>query len=251
MSTTPPLLQDQPVSPPEVPQSSAGTLGTPRRRWIALGIVLFVSFGHFIVSSTYYAMGGTIPPDSGQHGVRLIGALISEIASLAVLWYVLSSQGRGWKNIGWNLKWTDVFPAVGLVFGSIAAISIVWIPLQLSYHFYSGHYLMPKSLHGFFGFGISTLSIAFVCLNPFFEELIVRGYFMSEMMNLGINGALAVLISVAVQMSYHFYQGFVNGIVLVITFTIFSIYFWRTGRIAPVVLAHFCVDAYALLRGNF
>jgi membrane protease YdiL (CAAX protease family) len=74
---------------------------------------------------------------------------------------------------------------------------------------------------------------------------------MSEMMNLGINGALAVLISVAVQMSYHFYQGFVNGIVLVITFTIFSIYFWRTGRIAPVVLAHFCIDAYALLRGKF
>jgi hypothetical protein len=110
--------------------------------------------------------------------------------------------------------------------------------------------MTTKSLHGMLGVGISGLSIAFICLNPFFEELIVRGYLMTEIVELGGSGALAIVTSVAVQMSYHLYQGFTNGIVLATIFAVFSIYFWKTGRLAPVVLAHLCVDAHALIRGS-
>ena len=52
-------------------------------------------------------------------------------------------------------------------------------------------------------------------------------------------------------MSYHLYQGLANGIGLTVVFAVYSIYFWKTYRLAPVVLAHLCVDAYALLRGTF
>ena len=145
----------------------------------------------------------------------------------------------------------DLPRAVGLVFGSTLASYFVWIPFEVAYRSYFGHYLVPKSMHGFFGFGISALSIAFVCLNPFFEELIVRGYLMSEIFDLGGKGLLAVLISIALQASYHLYQGFANAILTMTTFAVFSLYFWKTRRIAPVVLAHFCIDAYALVRGSF
>jgi len=106
-------------------------------------------------------------------------------------------------------------------------------------------------MHGVLGFGISGLSIAFVCLNPFFEELIVRGYLMSEILELGGGGVLAILTSIAVQMSYHLYQGLGNGIALTAGFAVYSIYFLKTRRIAPVVFAHFYADAYALVRGSF
>ncbi len=96
--------------------------------------------------------------------------------------------------------------------------------------------------------GLSAFTIVLVCLNPFFEELIVRGYLMSEILDLTGNGTLAVVASVAVQMSYHLYQGLANGIVLTTTFVVFSIYFLRSRRIAPLVLAHFFLDAYALIR---
>ena len=211
--------------------------------------MLFVSFGHFIASSTYYAMGRTAPPDS-YHQARLISAIIVEAGALAVLWYVLWGQGRSWTNIGWNLKWTDVPLSVGLVFGAIFATYVTVMPLQVFYRAYSGHYLAPKSMHGLLGFGISALSFAFVCLNPFFEELIVRGYLMTEILDLGGKGVLAILISVAVQMSYHLYQGFLNCISLATIFTVFSIYFWRSRRIAPLVLAHLCIDVYALMRAS-
>jgi hypothetical protein len=66
------------------------------------------------------------------------------------------------------------------------------IPIQYFYRAYSGHFLAPNSLHSIFGFGISFLSIAFICLNPFFEEPIVRAYTMSEVMSLGGSRELAV-----------------------------------------------------------
>jgi membrane protease YdiL (CAAX protease family) len=251
MSAIPPTSQDDIFYTAAVPNPSVGTLLTPGNRLFALGLVLFVSFAHFIASSTYSLMGAMGPADPRQRSARLVGALIAEVGSLAVFWYVLSTQGRGLKNIGWNPQWMDLPRAVGLVFGSTLASYFVWIPFEVAYRSYFGHYLVPKSMHGFFGFGISALSIAFVCLNPFFEELIVRGYLMSEIFDLGGKGLLAVLISIALQASYHLYQGFANAILTMTTFAVFSLYFWKTRRIAPVVLAHFCIDAYALVRGSF
>jgi membrane protease YdiL (CAAX protease family) len=251
MSAVPPTSQDHVFDVPAVPSRPAGTLLTPRHRLLALGLVLFVSFAHFIASSTYSLADVTGPADPRHRAARLVGALIVEAGSLAVLWYVLSAQGRSWKNIGWNPEWMDVPRAVGLVFGSTLASYFVWILVQIVYRAYFGHYLVPKSMHGFFGFGISALPIAFVCLNPFFEELIVRGYLISEIFDLGGSGVLAVLASIALQMSYHLYQGFANAILIATTFTVFSVYFWKTRRIAPVILAHLCLDAYALVRGSF
>jgi len=232
-----------------VPPAPAVSAESARRRWLALGIVLFVSFAHFIVSSAYYAIGGIPHADSHQHQVRIAGALIAEAGALAVLWYVLSGQGRGWKDIGWNLAWMDVPRALGLVFGSTIASYFVSIAVQTSFRAYSGHYLPTKSMQGLLG-GVSVLSIAFVCLNPFFEEFIVRGYLMSEVVGLGGKGVLAIFLSTAIQMSYHLYQGPANGIVLITTFTMFSIYFWDSRRIAPVVLAHLFLDAYALFAAG-
>lgn len=101
------------------------------------------------------------------------------------------------------------------------------------------------------GFKISFLSIAFTCLNPFFEELIVRAYTMSEVISLGGGRTLAVLVSVIIQISYHLYQGLVHVLALIVIFTIFSIYFARTKKIMPIILAHLCLDWIGLLSRAF
>jgi membrane protease YdiL (CAAX protease family) len=80
-----------------------------------------------------------------------------------------------------------------------------------------------------------------------FEELIVRGYLMSEIVDLGGSGVSAIFLSIAVQMSYHLYQGLANAIALTVVFAVYSIYFWKTRRIAPIIFAHLCMDAYALV----
>ena len=234
-----------------VPNPAAESFGPRRRRLLALGLVLFVSFGRAIFASAYSLTGAMAEGDSEQNSARLIVALISETASLGVLWYVLSGQGRKWGDIGWNFTWLDIPRGLTLVFSEMIATYLIWVPVQTFYHSYFGYYLTPRSLHGMLDFGISGLSIAVVCLNPFFEELIVRAYLMSEIVDLGGSGVLAIFLSIAVQMSYHLYQGLANGIGLTVAFAVYSVYFWKTRRIAPIVFAHLCLDAYALLRGSF
>lgn len=242
------------VLPTEIEVAPAASMVSPisrRRRLFALAVVLSVSLLHFVFASFYYLLGGNVPLGARQNAFRLIGALVAESTSLLVLWYVLSERGSGWRAIGWTPAWKDLPEGFGLfIVGYLATIPPVLI-FQAAYRSYAGHYLHAKSLESVLGFGISLFSVAFVLLNPFFEELIVRAYTMSEVMNLGGSRLLAVVVSVSLQMSYHFYQGVLRSIAIAATFTVFSIYFARTRRIAPVILAHFCFDALALVRGTF
>jgi membrane protease YdiL (CAAX protease family) len=93
-----------------------------------------------------------------------------------------------------------------------------------------------------------VLTISIVIVNPFFEELIVRGYLMAEVIALGGSRNLAIIISVLVQVSYHIYQGLLRCVAVGAMFLVFSIYFSRTRKIGPVILAHFWSDAWALMR---
>ena len=231
-------------------QSPGSESPTRRRRLLALGLVLSVSFAHFIAAAFYYLIEGSSQIDPASRSIRLIGALIAEVTSLLLLWFALSGQKRTWKDIGWNTKWSDLLHGLGLVLVVSVVVRVATTIFQLSYRSWAGHYLQPRSVHGILGFGISSLSIAFVLVNPFFEELIVRGYTMSEVISLSGSRPLAIFVSVFVQMSYHVYQGFLSGIGLTATFIVFSLYFSKTRRIAPVVLAHFWSDASALIRLN-
>lgn len=216
-----------------------------------LGVVLLVSLSMPIAGSVYYMFGGTAPTAPMQQNYRLLGALITQVTSLTVLWYVMCRQGKTWKDIGWKLGFADVPRAAGLLIAAMVLMYVPFIPIQYFYRAYSGHFLAPKSLHSILGFGISSLSIVFICLNPFFEELIVRAYTMSEVMNLGGSRGLAVIVSVVAQMSYHLYQGLASAMALTFLFTAFSIYYVRARRIVPVILAHLCLDLFSLIRGAF
>ena len=103
----------------------------------------------------------------------------------------------------------------------------------------------------FIGAGISVLTVLFVVVNPFFEELIVRGYTISEITPLGGSPNLAIFVSVLIQMSYQVYRGLLRCIALTAVFLVFSIYFSRTRKIAPVIVAHFWSDARALISVAF
>lgn len=222
-----------------------------RRRYLALGLVLVVSFTHFIANAFYYLMHpwpATAAPYQRQFSI--LTAIIWEVCSLLLLWFILAGQNRSWRDIGWNPTWSDIPYAFALIVGTRIAESVVNLWFQLFYHSIAGHYLQPRPAHGLLGAGISVLSIGLVLINPVFEELIVRGYAMSEMLALGSGPILAVVVSVVVQMSYHVYQGTLRGIVLAVGFTVSSIFFLKTKRIVPVVLAHLWLDAYALIRLN-
>lgn len=78
-------------------------------------------------------------------------------------------------------------------------VKLIILPL---YDLISGHAPWPPTLP-FSGLLFSLWLLAFSLLNPFFEELIVRAFLISETVALSGSATIAVALSVAVQTSYH------------------------------------------------
>jgi membrane protease YdiL (CAAX protease family) len=94
---------------------------------------------------------------------------------------------------------------------------------------------------------ITVAAILLMIVNPVYEELIARAYVITEMQFLTGSRFVALVASVALQSSYHLYQGALSAGMLAVPFTIFSIYFIMRRRILPVILAHMYFDFIALL----
>jgi membrane protease YdiL (CAAX protease family) len=55
---------------------------------------------------------------------------------------------------------------------------------------------------------------------------------------------------VALQTSYHFYQGTFAAIAYIPVFLVFAVYYQRTQRVLPVLLAHMVWDIAATLAAH-
>jgi len=206
-----------------------------RQNWHHLLIVWAVSLTQPILGSTYYLLGATSPTDPLRQKFRLVSGLATEVVALLVLWYVIRQQGRTWRDLGWNFRAGDVPLGIGLLIlgqpNEVDGLDPHAAPLPIVFRAFCRTQVGKFSVR----IGISALSVTFILLNPFFEELIVRAYTMSEMIRLGGSGWLGVLISVALQMSYHLYQGAARAFDIAIIFTVFSIYYVRTRRVMPLI----------------
>jgi membrane protease YdiL (CAAX protease family) len=85
-------------------------------------------------------------------------------------------------------------------------------------------------------------------LNPFFEELIVRAYLMTEVLDLTGSPTLAVALSVALQFAYHLSYSWAAAISLSFQFLIFALYYAFTRRALPIVVAHSLFDISGLVH---
>jgi hypothetical protein len=75
------------------------------------------------------------------------------------------------------------------------------------------------------------------------EEVIVVGYFFNRLSRLGFSIKSQVLLSALLRGSYHLYQGFGGFIGNVLMGLLFGYLYQRWGRVMPLVVAHFVLDA--------
>jgi membrane protease YdiL (CAAX protease family) len=112
----------------------------------------------------------------------------------------------------------------------------------------SGHQPhVPNLGNIIFGTSVSMAKVFCAILIGAFEELIVRGYLMTEVRRFTGSILFAILCSVAVQTSYHFYQGGPLALAHAGGFMVFAGYYAKTNRILPVILAHAAIDMNALV----
>ncbi len=217
-----------------------------RKRWFEVCLVVLVACGGPILNSLYLLANG---PGAMPHisNARWTLGIVQEITALLLLGYVLSRRGLSFTNLGF--RWAARDAGIGLLLAglSYAAFVVGSIIIYDAQYLIYGSSVTGHTANDFFAHP-SVAAIPFSLLNPFFEELIVRAYLMTEVVQLTGSSALAVFLSVAVQFSYHLYYGWAGAISLAFPFFTLALYYVRTRRALPVIVAHGFFDIYGLLR---
>lgn len=91
--------------------------------------------------------------------------------------------------------------------------------------------------------------------NAFGEEIVVAMYLLTRLRQLSWGLPAALAASSLLRGSYHLYQGVSAGFGNILMGLLYGWFFWRTGRVWPLVIAHFLIDAiafvgYSALGGN-
>lgn len=89
--------------------------------------------------------------------------------------------------------------------------------------------------------------------NAWAEEMLVVGYLITRLRQLGVRENASLLMAAVLRGSYHLYQGFGGFVGNVVMGLVFGRYWQKTNRIWPLVIAHTLLDViafvgYALLR---
>ena len=220
-----------------------------RLRLAELILVLSVAFAPTLFISIYIWLKHSGTGDQQDVPARMLYGLISELASIAVLKYVLFRQGRRLRDIGFVFSLKDIPISVmlaGLAFLAFTAAAVVATLANTLLFNLRVFDATPRNVE-FLSTNISFTYALFVLINPAYEELIARAFTMTEVRDLTNSGLVAVIVSTALQTSYHIYQGVAAALILSSCFLVFSLYYLKWRRITPVILAHFYFDLLILV----
>ncbi len=83
--------------------------------------------------------------------------------------------------------------------------------------------------------------------NAVLEEVIAVGYLMERLRDLRWRVPTAIIASALLRGSYHLYQGIGPFIGNAVMGVVFALYYHRTRRVMPLVIAHFVIDMVAFV----
>ncbi len=183
--------------------------------------------------------------------LQLLNVTLS-LAPVLLVFYLLARAGEGPSAIGVDARQPgrDLARGVGLA----AVIGGSGLGLYLiAYHLGVELNVVAENLPDIWWRIPVLLLSAFQ--NAALEEVVVLGYLLSRLDRLGVRPRYAIAISAVVRGSYHLYQGVGGFIGNAVMGTIFGVLYRRWGRVTPMIIAHFLIDAvafvgYAILAGH-
>lgn len=93
----------------------------------------------------------------------------------------------------------------------------------------------------------ATILLISAAVAGMLEETIVAGYLLTRLRDLGWGAPAAIVASALLRGAYHLYQGWPMALGNVVMGLVFAWWFHRTGRLAPLVLAHWTLDAVSFI----
>ena len=83
--------------------------------------------------------------------------------------------------------------------------------------------------------------------NAILEEVVVVGYLMTRLRDLGMRTGVIIATSAILRGSYHLYQGFGAFVGNAVMGVVFALFFLRTRRVLPLIVAHTVLDVVAFV----
>jgi membrane protease YdiL (CAAX protease family) len=226
---------------------------------------IFVVFAVSLGASGLYALVSligslTAPQSLGKQQAYLNGSLapgrptldlflqltsiLITLAPVALVFYLLARTGEGPADIG--LDTTE--PGWDLLKGASLAALIGGSGLGLYIAAYKLGFalnVVAESLPDVW-WRIPVLVLA-AAQNGILEEVLVTGYLLRRLDQLGMRPSRAIALSAVLRGSYHLYQGFGGFIGNAIMGVIFGTLYKRWGRVGPMIIAHTLIDTVAFV----
>jgi uncharacterized protein len=248
------------------PSDADGQLAERRALRVELAIVLSVTFGLSAVTALLQLADSVLRNLSAQRiplnprrsyfDLIDLGLNATDVAQL-VAWgglglYLLWRSGLSPARIGLaRLQWRpDLAGGVGLA----ALIGLPGLGLYLAARALRiNASVIPSGLSDTWWRVPMLVLVAFA--DGWAEEIIVVGYLLTRLGQLGVGARAALVCSSLLRGTYHLYQGFGAGLGNVAMGLVFGYAWQRTGRLWPLVIAHGLIDTvtfvgYALLAGH-
>jgi uncharacterized protein len=235
-----------------------GELVQRRGLSIEVIVVLGVTFGVSAVTATLLLIDAVLRNLSAQRiplnprrsyfDLIDLGLNLAVIAQL-IAWgglglYLLWRSGLGPARIGLGrFRWrADLLGGIGLaavigVPGLAFYLAARWLGINAS--------VVPSSLGATWWRVPALTATAFA--NGWAEEIIVVGYLLTRLRQLGFGPRIALGCSSLLRGTYHLYQGFGAGLGNFAMGLVFGYVWRRTGRLWPLVIAHGLIDTVAFV----
>jgi len=205
------------------------------------------------LSSQTAVLNGSMAP--GRPLLDLSLHLLNIILSLApvlLVFYLLARAGEGPSAIGVDTRQPGRDLARGAALAAVIGGSGLGLYL-IAYHVGVELNVVAEDLPDVWWRIPVLLLSAFQ--NAAVEEVVVLGYLLSRLDKLGVRPRWAIAISAVIRGSYHLYQGVGGFVGNAVMGVVFGVLFRRWGRVMPMFIAHFLIDAvafvgYAILAGH-
>ena len=167
------------------------------------------------------------------------------VAPVALALYLLWNSGRSpFNDIGLNLKRLGWSTNRALILAS--AIGIPGLGLYVSARMLGlSAKIIPADLGGYW-WTIPVLLLA-ALRAALLEEVLVIAYLFDRLERIGFSFRSQLLISSTLRASYHLYQGFGGFVGNFAMGLAFGWAYRRWGRVMPLVIAHFILDAVSFV----
>ena len=248
------------------PSDGDGQRVQQRALRVELAIVLGVTFGISAVSAILQLADAVLRNLSAQRIPLNPRRSYFDLIDLGLNATVVV-QSIAWGALGLYLLWRGgLSPArVGLarftwrtdLVGGIGLAALIGLP-GLGFYIAAralrlNAAVIPSSL-GETWWRVPMLAVA-AFADGWAEEVIVVGYLLTRLGQLGVRPHMALGCSSVLRGTYHLYQGFGAGLGNVAMGLVFGYMWQRTGRLWPLVIAHGLIDTvafvgYALLAGH-